>query len=98
MKFPLLWGLSGAWALIFFWMGVDLFQNPGSAEGSLLSPFTAGAKLQALLAGIGSWTVGIVPLLLTYGLYRFNKSREFGRLTKERGRIDRRLEKLETKK
>ncbi len=78
-------------------MASERFQFSWGAEGSMFSLFTAPQKFQAFLAGTGALTIGAVPLLLTYALHRFNKSREKGRLVKERKRIDRRIEKLEAK-
>lgn len=97
MKFPLLWGLSSAWALLFLSMSVERFQHSWASKGSLFNLFTTGEKLQAFLAGTGALTIGAVPLLCTYGLYRFHKSREHSRLSKERNRIDKRISKLESK-
>jgi hypothetical protein len=97
MKFPLLWGLSASWALFFLWMATERFQHSWGAEGSMFSLFTAPEKFQAFLAGTGAITIGSVPLLLTYGLRRFNKSREKHRLVKERNKIDRRLKQLDAK-
>lgn len=93
-----MWGLSVLWAIFFFWTARDLFGTAWNAEGSFLNIFTAESKPIDFLTGIGAATVGCLPLLLTYGIHRFHKGREHSRLTKERTRIDKRIDKLDAKK
>jgi hypothetical protein len=92
MKLPILWGLSIAWAALFYWMAKDQFHQSWAAEGSIFNLLTASDKLRAFLAGIGAVAVGSFPPLCCYLIHRFHKSRERGRLVKERDRINRRIE------
>lgn len=94
MKMRILWALSVVWALLFCKVATGRIGHAWQAEGSI---FNMGEKLEAFLAGVGAFTVGVVPLALTYLLHRFHKSRERGRLEKERARIDKRIDKIDRK-
>jgi len=95
MKLRILWVLSTVWALVFFNVAFGRVTYAWDAEGTL---FNMGEKLEAFLAGVGSLTIGALPFYLTYRLQRFHNSRERGRLTKERKRIDKRIDKIDRKR
>lgn len=92
MKFRILWGLSAAWALIFFYIGFDELREVWNSEETLLN---SGKVFTSVLAGVGAFTIACLPLLGSYLLHRFHKSREHSRLVKDRNRIEKRLAKLD---
>lgn len=94
MKIRLLWVVSGLWAAFFAYLASDSLRHAWAADGSI---FNLGEKLQGFLAGVGAITIGA---LLPYGalrLHRFHKSRARHRLEKERDRIDRKLQRMDSK-
>ena len=92
MKLRILWGLSLAWALFFYYLGYGRLVHSWVAEGSI---FNRGDKLEAFLAGIGGVAVGSFPAYITYHIQRFHKKRERGRLEKEMKRIDKKIHKID---
>lgn len=87
-----LWIASAVWVVICLWLGVSTIREGWSRDATLLE---WGGKLETILAGVGAFTVGAVPPFLSWLLHRFHKSRERGRLLKEKARIEARLAKLD---
>lgn len=94
MKLRLLWVFSILWALLFGYLASESFSHAWQAEGSV---FHLGEKLQGLLAAVGAITIAALAPYGTLCVRRFHKSRERGRLEKERTRIERKIEKIDSK-
>ena len=89
MKFlPPLWVVSAAWIVLWALKALQLFRG----ESFWID---LGARSKDVLAGIGSIFVGSIPLIATWLLHKFHKSRERHRLTKDKARIEARLAKLD---
>ena len=91
----IMWVLSIVWASLFLYLAVDFFLLAWGKETSLLE---WGGRLETYLAGVGALSVGALPLLGTWIVHRFHKSRERVRLAKQRTRIDKRIDKIDRKR
>lgn len=80
--------MSALWTLAFAYKGIQEFRG----QPMFLD---LGPTPMRYLAGIGSLTVGSIPLIISWLLHKFHKSRERGRLIKEKHRIEVRLQKLD---
>ncbi len=89
------WILSALWAAFCIYQGLSIIERGWNHESSLLE---WGEKIKLYLAGIGTFTVGSGPLLATWLVHKFHKSRERGRLMKEQKRIEARLKKLDAER
>lgn len=90
MKQLLLWGLAGAWLVVFGFLAVDSLASA--------NPILEADRLRVLrapLTGLGAMAVGALPPLLLLWRHRFRSRRLRQRLQKERQRIDRQLARLD---
>jgi len=91
----IMWIASILWAVFWAYAGQRWFRDAWHEESTL---FELGDKLERYLAAVGSMTVGLMPFSLTWLAHKFQKSRERGRLLKEKHRIELRLQKLDEDK
>ena len=86
MKHLLAWILTAVWALWLLWTGwnyLNLFlSNPGPGS------------MKELHAAVGAAVVGLAPLYAAWQWHRFSQKRLHKTLTKQREKIDRKLERL----
>jgi hypothetical protein len=86
------WMASALWAAFCLYQAVQMFQTGWNHEADILE---WGEKLKSYLAGVGTLTIGGIPLYVTSLWQRFHRSRERARLLKEKHRIEVRLQKLD---
>ena len=86
------WLASSLWAAFCLYQAVRMFQTGWNQEADILE---WGEKLKHYLAGVGTITIGMIPLYFTSLWHRFHRSRERARLLKEKHRIEVRLQKLD---
>ena len=89
------WIASSLWAAFCLYQAVQMFQTGWNHEADILE---WGEKLKHYLAGVGTLTIGSLPLYVTSLWHRFHRSRERARLLKEKHKTELRLQKLDESK
>lgn len=86
MKHLLAWILTAVWAVWLLWTAWNYLHifiaNPGPGN------------MKELHASIGAAAIGVAPLYAAWQWHRFSQKRMHKTLTKQREKIDRKLERL----
>ncbi len=86
VKHVVAWILTGVWAALLLWTSWNYIQNFLTNPGP--------ATMKEVFASIGALLVGVAPLYAAWQWHRFSQKRMRKTLTKQREKIDRKLERL----
>lgn len=86
MKHFLAWTLTGLWAVILLWFAWGYLRDFGTNPNL--------AKVDSFFAAVGAALVGCIPVFGAWQWHRFSQKRMHKTLTKQRDKIDRKLERL----